>query len=745
MATIILGAVGRAVGGPLGGIAGTLAGGFVDRAVFSGFGSARDVGRLANPVVQSSAYGEAIAFVYGRMRVAGNVIWSSGIAERIDALGGGKGGAATNQYRYTSSFAVGLAARRIVGIGRVWADGRLIRAADGGWNLPVQMRLHMGSERQLADPLIAAAEGDGAAPAYRGLAYVVFEDLALADFGNRIPNLSFEIIADAGSDLDFGKAAVALAADASEASCSLSISGDFPALAGFFAARPGPLAANLQPIVEATWAGVTDHDGLLSLQRLRKDMAPDCSLDAVYDCQAKAEAPDLGSKQPTDRQMLRGESGPDSVEIGHYDVDRDYLAGLQRVRRSAGSRVVQLVLPAAMDSVAAKALASNVLIQSRSERLTRIVRLPWRHIGLLPAMLVRISDSDALWRVREQRFEKFVVTLSLERVSFSTAASILGDGGRVQRFDDGPVGPTTLVAVELPGLGGGAATVPQVHVFAAGETSRWRRAGVELSMDGGVSFSLAGAVGLPCVMGQLMAPTMPGKTAGWDDYATLEVELLAPEMWIESASPEAVLQGANLALVGTELLQFSQVEAVSPRRFRLRKLLRGRFGTEAAVVAHAASTRFLMVQPSFPLEIPLPSDAVGRAIDFRAAGAGDDGTSVETLELSGRGLRPLSPVHLSLKRDGNDVLASWTRRSRIGFAWLDFADAPLGEEVEKYEVIVRLDGALRRRVVVVTTKFSYGASDYLADGGGSLLQIEVAQISAAIGPGEAATAAIVMG
>ena len=49
---------------------------------------------------------------------------------------------------------------------------------------------------QTPDPLIVAKEGD--APAYRGLAYVVFERLPLANFGNRIPQLSFEVVRPVG-------------------------------------------------------------------------------------------------------------------------------------------------------------------------------------------------------------------------------------------------------------------------------------------------------------------------------------------------------------------------------------------------------------------------------------------------------------------------------------------------------------------------------------------------------------------
>ncbi|WP_446686622.1 baseplate multidomain protein megatron [Paracoccus jeotgali] len=54
-------------------------------------------------------------------------------------------------------------------------------------------RWYPGDEAQMSDPFIAAKMGAGATPAYRGTAYVVFEELALARFGNRIPQFSFEV------------------------------------------------------------------------------------------------------------------------------------------------------------------------------------------------------------------------------------------------------------------------------------------------------------------------------------------------------------------------------------------------------------------------------------------------------------------------------------------------------------------------------------------------------------------------
>ena len=85
-------------------------------------------------------------------------------------------------------------------------------------------RLHLGSEGQGVDPLIASAEGAGNAPAYRGLAYVVFENLQLADFGNRIPSLSFEVIADEG-DVSVGAIITDLTGAGITADCPTAVAG----------------------------------------------------------------------------------------------------------------------------------------------------------------------------------------------------------------------------------------------------------------------------------------------------------------------------------------------------------------------------------------------------------------------------------------------------------------------------------------------------------------------------------------
>lgn len=170
--------------------------------------------RLSDLKVQSSAYGVGIPIVFGGMRTAGNVIWSPGIRERKKKKkSGGKGGPTQTvvTYTYSCSFAVGLCAGPIAGVRRIWADGVLIydlgdaasaETIAASNQSAAGIRIYPGDETQLPDPTIEAHLGAGQVPAYRGLAYIVFTDLALAKFGNRVPNITAEIVTS-GSTVDY--------------------------------------------------------------------------------------------------------------------------------------------------------------------------------------------------------------------------------------------------------------------------------------------------------------------------------------------------------------------------------------------------------------------------------------------------------------------------------------------------------------------------------------------------------------
>jgi len=207
MATIVLQTVGSAVGGmiagPLGAMVGRalggLAGAAIDNALLGGDSTKYVEGpRLKEIDGLTSTEGTAIPRVYGRARVGGQLIWATRLEEAantaVERSGsqGGKGMSGpktvTTTYSYFANLAVGLCEGSIAFVRRVWADGREIDLTG------VTMRVHRGSETQDPDPLIVAKEGLANAPAYRGLAYVVFERLPLGDFGNRVPQFAFEVV-----------------------------------------------------------------------------------------------------------------------------------------------------------------------------------------------------------------------------------------------------------------------------------------------------------------------------------------------------------------------------------------------------------------------------------------------------------------------------------------------------------------------------------------------------------------------
>lgn len=203
MATLVLQAAGQAVGGFLGGpfgavlgrAAGGIAGSIFDQALF-GPGTRRIEGpRLKELQLLGSTEGAPIPKIYGRVRISGQVIWATRFEETATTRSqrsGGKGGIGRpktriTEYAYHANFAVGLCQGTINSIGRVWADGKEIDISQFTW------RLYDGSADQEPDSLIIAKQGSDHAPAYRGTAYIVFEHLPLEQFGNRLPQLSFEV------------------------------------------------------------------------------------------------------------------------------------------------------------------------------------------------------------------------------------------------------------------------------------------------------------------------------------------------------------------------------------------------------------------------------------------------------------------------------------------------------------------------------------------------------------------------
>ena len=204
MATIVLSAAGAAVGASVGGgvfglssvVIGRAIGATIGRAIdqrLMGVGSQTvETGHVERFRLTGASEGSTVAQVYGRMRVGGQVIWATEFEEHKKTSGGGGKGAPkgpqVTEYSYSVSLAVALCEGVISRVGRVWADGSEIDVST------LSMRVYHGTEDQISDAKIEAVEGAGTVPAYRGIAYVVLEDVDLTAFGNRVPQFTFEVM-----------------------------------------------------------------------------------------------------------------------------------------------------------------------------------------------------------------------------------------------------------------------------------------------------------------------------------------------------------------------------------------------------------------------------------------------------------------------------------------------------------------------------------------------------------------------
>lgn len=664
MATLILTAAGGLIGGRIGGAVGALIGQAIDSTIFAP--APRQGPRLSDLSVQSSTYGAPIPRIFGRTRVAGTVAWSTDLIETRGTRSNGKGRGSTETYSYAASFAVLLSGRKIVRVERIWADGKLLRGAAGDLKVDVAaVRVHDGDADQAVDPLIASAEG-GDASAWRGQAYVVFEGLQLGDYGNRIPSLSFEIVADE-APVGVGTMIGELAGVAAEAG---------PPITGF--AASGPSVRAVAESIAAAFPMIVRAGDAAGLRFAPVVTAPpgDGDLGAH-----------IGDKRVAslDVTLAPLDVTPATLSIAYLDPARDYQAGVQRVRREGGGlREARIDLPAVLGADAAYRSVHRALVRAGIERTTARVSLPWRAMTARPGD--RLGIGGIGWRVAAVQFEQMVVRLDLVRVGDMPASVACVTPGRLVGEVDALHGPTTFAVVDLPPLIDLSATRPAVAVFAGGASPGWRRAGLLASTDGGASYVSAGTTAMPAVLGATVSLLPPAPATLVDRINSVDVDLLNPSMSLSDADMPSLLAGANLAMIGDELLQFGRAVPLSPGRWRLSDLWRGRRGTEDAVVAHGPGSRFLLIEAS--AATVLPSELTVGGVMVMATGIGDTAPyPTQSAATATRAVLPLSPVAVeAVPLAGGDTELRWIRRSREGWAWRDGVDAPLAEEREAYRV-----------------------------------------------------------
>lgn len=698
MATLVLNSVGNAIGGPLGGAVGALLGNQIDRRLFGA--DRREGPRLGDLAVQGASYGAPIPAIFGRMRVAGTIIWATELKES-ETVSGAKGQPEQVTFSYAANFALLLSSRATGRVGRIWADGRLLRGEAGDLKVGGSLRIMTGAEDQTADPLIASIETDP--PAYRGRFCLVFEGLELAEYGNRIPLITVEMIAD--DAISLGQASTEMSDGLVRCESPESLDG--------YAFYGTNVRTPLLQLLELHGIALAQVEGRLIEAQMGVP---------ARDIDRASLVVDDGEEQFS-AQTAPAASLPAVVDLDYYDASRDYQAGRASARGVGGREAVQVDAPLVLGADRARAMAERLMRDRWIARRRATFHLPIRAQETDPVRvgsIVSVGGETGRWRVEAVEYLDGRMRLDVVQVAgIDATRSVPSDAGRSLPSPDRIASPTRLEIVELPDLDG--TRQANMLVATANSSEGWRPVPVEMTVGGlhldGSSAARESVLGISSNVLRAVTSCLI------DQASELTIDLVDPSHHLVSVDDAALLSGANLAMVGDELIQFGRAEAIGGGRYRLTRLLRGRRGTEWAAYTHRQGEVFLLLDPSRTVAIELRADQIGASFTARPAGLADGDAQPVARTVAGAAFRPVAPTHLRMiERDGGIDL-SWIARDRNGFAWNDHSvDRSIGE-IQLFEIHVA--GAQAERRFETVDSMLHISTDDVAAVGARPWRIEV--------------------
>jgi hypothetical protein len=797
--------------------------------------------RLNDLSAPKSNWGTQIPWIWGSVRVSGNVIWADDIEEVVaKKRSGGKGlGPKISQttYSYYGSFAVLLCRGPIVGVRRLWLNSKLVvdlsDTADSETVvaslkfLDDYVRVYLGTDTQMPDPMIQTKEGVDNTPAHRNNAYLAFERLPLTeDYGSQIPAVSAEVVTcgvSAGGRVVQGDANLAgiinrICNEVGLSVDELDLSEIDQPVTGFWINTVSEAREHLRVLQQGYFFDVVETGGRLRfINQQRPGVTQTIELERLGSHEFGQTVPER-----FEETRIQDTELPRQVTMKFLDPNVEYREATQMSPIKAGTYSQNedaVTVPIVFSASEGKTIADKLLflawLKRRSFKFTLmpshglldpgdLVEVPFYGDNTL-VQLTKVSlGANLLMECEAQAYDGHIFDHSVTvlqsysecwvatkgvthilaqlpivkwdsltgsggsptyirntdyTVNLETAVVTILSGGQIE--NDATVcayyyakesapsqalklpGDTVLKVLDIPLVTDGQ---DEYGVLIAGRGGgSWRNAALWGAKGDDLEYDFILNLLTNSTMGTCATILGAATPFVLDEASALTVALDAGEL--VSVTTDQLLRGKNTALVGQEIIRFREAVLTATRTYRLTGLVRGARGTEWAIAAHQANEPFVLLEGGYIEQVTGVAADIGVALNFKAPTSGQtlDEVTPTTITPVPMRLKPWAPANVNGVRDsGGNLTISWVRRDRRAGELPLFADKPMSETSERYEVDI-MNGLIKVRTLVSAASFvMYLAADQVADFGvvQNNLSVRICQMSAVVGRGFEARATV---
>lgn len=696
--------------------------------------------RILSLQVQQSSQGLTLPVVYGRARVAGNLIWYGDfttIETKTTTRQGGKGGGGVQQedtsYTYEAAVMMALCEGEIKGIGRIWRDKEKFESLS-------QLRLNLakGGDEQPTWTHLQQPKHQAQAINYSGTAYIYspnyeltksaqiyqhnFEVIGKMGYSSSIPDANpSEIIRDMLTNQNYGCGFPA------ENLGDTSVYGVYCRAAGIFLSpvysEQTEAQQNISELLEQTNSAAVFSQGRLKIvpygdvKLSGNGAAYVPNLTPVYDL-TDDDFIVSGAEDPLRVERKTNADAYNQIQVEYLDRANDYNIAVAEVKDQAnieqyGLRPKDAVkMHGICDAKVANHVAQLLLQRALYVRNEYEFKLGWKYCLLEPMDLVTLTDeglglNKTPVRIIEiEEDEEGVLTVKAEDfpmgAATATAYPTQPSLGYSADYNKSPGNAHAPVVFEAPlQLTGGE---PQIWLATAGG-DMWGGAEVWISTDGD-SYTRIGATNKKARFGSLSAPLASG--AVFDRANTLNVEISAGQMTGGTEQDSRDL--LTLCYVDGEFLAYETAELKGVGRYTLGNLTRGAYGSN--IDRHNAGSQFVRIDEAM-FKYAVPANWVGRTVWVKLVSFNVFGSGVQELAevpaysytIKGAPLGQIQNLRLT---------SSWAYGKEAVIAWDKLGGA------DTYDVEVYAGNTqkrLRSLSGIVDNGFTYTQANMKADGG----------------------------